>query len=164
MAFADNFEAWFDGLMLDAIGPTVTLAQTTEKISASSLKMRWHFDYKVDAGAIDALKKFKETIKTSLGFMENDEQQKYEAISMEMARCQTTIYEHSARLVSSDKRYSNRIKNEAALRYVLGDPIMEMMCVAGNLKVYTLALVAILRLASDFYYLFSQTLFLHCGH
>ena len=31
MAFADNFEAWFNGLKLDAIGPTVTLAATTEK-------------------------------------------------------------------------------------------------------------------------------------
>ena len=40
----------------------MTVAQTTEKISASSLKMRWHFDYKVDADAIDALKTFKETI------------------------------------------------------------------------------------------------------
>ena len=160
MAFADNFEAWFNGLKLDAIGPTVTLAETTEKISASSLKMKRHFDYKEDDGAIEALKTFKDTIKSSLVYMENDEQQKYEAISMEMARCLTTIYEHSAQLVSSDKCYSNRIKNEAALRYVLGDPIMEMMCDTGNLKVYTLALVAILRL----FIIFSQTLFLHCGH
>ena len=35
--------------------------------------MRRHFDYKVDDGAIEALEKFKDTIKTSLVFMENDE-------------------------------------------------------------------------------------------
>ena len=138
MAFAENFEAWFKDLTLDAIGPTVALAETTEKISASSLKMRWHFGYKddADADAIDALKKVKEAMKTSLGLLE-DEQLKYEAVSRETRRCQTKIYDNSARLVSSDKRYSDRIKNEAALRYVLGDPIMEMICDAGNLKVYT---------------------------
>ena len=132
MAF-DHFSAWFDGLKLRAIGPTELLAVPTgKKLCASSLKVGEHFCRRIDSD--DALKEFKEAMKLSLKSLE-DQQFKYEAVAREGSRCQTKIYDHSARLVSSDKRYSDRIKNEAALRYVLGDPIMEMICDAGNLKV-----------------------------
>ena len=50
-------------------------------------------------------------------------------------KCEYKIYENSARLLSEETAHSKRIQNEAALRYVLGDPIMEMMCDSGELKV-----------------------------
>ena len=50
-------------------------------------------------------------------------------------KCECKIYENSALLLSEETAYSKRIQNEAELRYVLGDPIMEMMCDSGELKV-----------------------------
>ena len=51
------------------------------------------------------------------------------------AKCEYEIYENSAQLLSSESQHSKRIKVEAELRYVLGNPIMGMMCDSGNLKV-----------------------------
>ena len=52
-----------------------------------------------------------------------------------LAKCEYDIYENSAQLFSSERQHSKRIKDEAELRYVLGDPIMGMMCDSRNLKV-----------------------------
>ena len=131
-AFEDNFSAWFDGLELKAIGPTSTLAETRDAMPASSLKMEDHFSYKEDAGGI--LNIFKENFKSQLERLE-EEQSNCEAVVRESAMCIAKIYSNCFRLLSSDTCYSNRIKNEATLRFVLGDPIMVMICNAGNLKV-----------------------------
>ena len=82
-----------------------------------------------------------------MGLLEG-KQLKYEAVARETTRCQTKINDNSARLVSS---YSNRITNEAALRYVLGDEAMqEMICNTGNLKGTHCAIASSVRF--------------HCGH
>ena len=50
-------------------------------------------------------------------------------------KCECKIYERFALFLIGETAHSKRIQNEAELRYVLGDPIMEMMCESGELKV-----------------------------
>ncbi|CAI8057364.1 hypothetical protein GBAR_LOCUS31261, partial [Geodia barretti] len=49
-------------------------------------------------------------------------------------KCECKIYERFALFLIGETAHSKRIQNEAELRYVLGDPIMEMMCESGELK------------------------------
>ena len=48
--------------------------------------------------------------------------------------CAYKMYENSARLLR-ELHHAKRIKSEAALRYTVGDPLMEMLCDSGRLKV-----------------------------
>ena len=123
-----HFSAWFDSLELKVIGPTKILAERKTKLCASSLKVGVHFAYRPAV----PLRRVKEEIKLSVKSLQ---QLRCEDVIKNSTKCEYKIYENSARLLSDDKHHSKRIKNEAILRYVLGDPIMEMMCDSGNLKV-----------------------------
>ena len=90
---------------------------------ASSLKTGVHFAYK--SCVADVLT---EKMKGSLELMPPSK-------CVDAVRSSTKCEENSARLLSEETAHSKRIQNEAALRYVLGDPIMEMMCDSGELKV-----------------------------
>ena len=90
-----------------------------------------HFAYR-PAVPDGTLRRVKGEIKSSVKSLQ---QLRCEDVIKNSTKCKSKIYENSARLLSDDKHHSKRIKNEAALRYVLGDPIMEMICDSGNLKV-----------------------------
>ena len=126
-----NFSDWFDSLELKVIGPTALLADETVRLCASSLQTGVHFDFKPDVHA-DILGMVKGGIKSALNSLQ---QSKCDNVVKNATKCEYQIYENSARLSNIDKHYK-RIRNEAALRYVVGDPIMGMICDSGNLKVW----------------------------
>ena len=122
-----------DRVELNVIGPTKLLAGgSTPKLCASSLKTGVHFAFRHDVPAA-TLRMVRQEIKSSLASLQES---KGEDVIKNVAKCEYQIYENSARLLSVDTHHSKRIKSEAALRYVLGDPLMVLMCDSGNLKVW----------------------------
>ena len=89
-----------------------------------------HFSYKSDVPNVPT--KVKEKMKESLKLMPLS---KYVDAIRSSTKCEYKIYERSALFSIRETAHSERIRNEAELRYVLGDPIMEMMCKSGELKV-----------------------------
>ena len=126
----EHFFVWFDKLEVKVFGPTTELAGISGKVCASSLKTGVHFAYK--SCVADVLTEVKEKMKESLKSMRPS---KWVDAIRSTTKCESRIYENSARLLSKETAYSNRIQSEAALSYVLGEPIMEMMCDSGELKV-----------------------------
>ena len=128
----EHFFVWFDNLELKVVGPTKKLSETRGKLCASSLKTGEHFAHKKSDDVAGVLSEVKKLMKSSLESMPL--RNCVDAVRSS-AKCEWTIYDNSARLLCNETPHFKRIKNEAALRYVLGDPIMEMMCDSGGLKV-----------------------------
>ena len=128
----DDFIRWFDELpILKCIAPTKKLAVTTsKKLCASSLKVGEHFDVK-DAPQ-DTLMNVRGKLKESVKSLHTS---RFEDVLRNSRKCEFTIYDNCARLLSKDACFYDRIDNETTLRYALVDPIMEMMCELGNFKV-----------------------------
>ena len=125
----EHFLVWFNNLELKVIGPTKDLSETC----ASSLKTGVHFAHRSESDVpAGILREVKQKIKSSVELMPPSTC--VDAIKNSTG-CESKIYENSARLLSSESQHSKRIKDEAELRYVLGNPIMRMMCDSGNLKV-----------------------------
>jgi hypothetical protein len=127
----EHFFVWFDKLEVKVFGPTTELAGISGKVCASSLKTGVHFAYKSCVADV-VLTEVKEKMKESLKSMRPS---KWVDAIRSTTKCESRIYETSSRLLSKETAYSKRIQSEAALSYVLGEPIMEMMCDSGELKV-----------------------------
>ena len=127
----DDFIRWFDELLiLKCIAPTKKLAELPKKLCASSLKVGEHFHVK-DAPK-DTLDNVRGKLKESLKSLHTS---RFEDVRRKAKKCEFTIYDNCARLLSKDACFYDRIDNETTLRYALVDPIMEMMCELGNFKV-----------------------------
>ena len=113
-----------------AYGPTKRLA-IEDRIAASSLKLNVHFAKRT--GLESYVSQFQMQVK--IAEAKYYEGSSFEASTVNAARCSLRILENCSRLLSKSKEVSKRIRNEAELRYVVGNPIMEFICTEGTAKV-----------------------------
>ena len=129
--------ALFADKLWTTYGPTPSLGKIRKnKIAASSLKDGTHF---TERNGLDLyVVNFKDRLKTA--------ETKYfdgsifKNSSVHVASCALRVLKNCVRLLSPSEDASTRIRNEAELRYAVGDPIMEFICDVGCAKVCLLIL------------------------
>ncbi len=116
---------------VDFVGPTIVLSRMSGSVAASSLNSS-HFT---------TSKNINSTTKKGLtSALENKLNEMFRKSVQELVTfssgCEFAIYESSDLLMNPlQKDHSKRIKNKATLRFVVGDPLMRMICKFLNARV-----------------------------